>query len=72
MPKTLVQGGAFAALCVDALMAKSKAIRAAVTATSMLRVALVPAAARLIVRFLDAKGSETFVAAAAKACAGPP
>ena len=55
---------------VDALMDKSEAIRVAVTAPAMLRVALVPASARQAMRYLDAKDSEAFMAAA-KACNGP-
>ena len=55
---------------VDALCAKSDAAYAAVTAPKMLRVALTLAAARLIVRFLDAKGDDAFVAAVKTCAAG--
>ena len=55
---------------VDVLMGRSEAIRAAVTAPAMLRVALVPASARQVMSYLDAKGSDALMAAA-KACADP-
>ena len=55
---------------VDALCAKSDAAHAAVTAPKMLRVALTLAATRLIVRFLDAKGDDAFVAAVKMCAAG--
>ena len=55
---------------VDVLMAKSEAIRAAVTAPAMLRAALVPASARQLMRYLHAKGSDALMAAA-KACDDP-
>ena len=55
---------------VDALCAKSDAAYAAVTAPKMLRVALTLAAARLIVRFLDAKGDDALVAAVKTCAAG--
>ena len=49
---------------VDALCAKSEVIGAAVAAPTMLHTALTPAAARLIVRYLDELGDDAFVAAA--------